>query len=92
MTVAEDNRLFIIGGSCGSSYYKDFFVLDTDPAPIVLPLRGPPLKHLLAHYCNNPTFSDVQLLVEGRVFYGHKLVLSLLGERFRAMFASGMRE
>ena len=32
MTLVDD-KLYIIGGSCGSSYYKDFFMLDTDPAP-----------------------------------------------------------
>jgi len=32
MTVVDD-KLFIVGGSCGSSYYKDFFIVDTDPAP-----------------------------------------------------------
>lgn len=34
MTVVED-KLYIIGGSCGSSYYRDFFVIDTDPPPII---------------------------------------------------------
>lgn len=32
-TTVVDDKLYIIGGSCGSSYYKNFFVLDTDPAP-----------------------------------------------------------
>ena len=32
MTVVED-FLYIIGGSCGQNYFKDFFCIDIDPAP-----------------------------------------------------------
>jgi hypothetical protein len=32
MTVVQ-GKLFIIGGSFGQNYFKEFYVLDTDPAP-----------------------------------------------------------
>lgn len=34
----------------------------------------------------------IEQLVEGRVVYAHKLILSALSERFRGMFSSGFRE
>ena len=31
-------------------------------------------------------------MIEGKPFYGHKVILSLLCERFKAMFKTGMKE
>nr|CAD7400182.1 unnamed protein product [Timema poppensis] len=39
-------------------------------------------------FVNNPELSDVQFRVEGRVFYGHKIVLVTWSPRFRAMLSS----
>lgn len=36
------------------------------------------LKSGLRDYCNSPEFSDILFMVEGRPFYGHKMVLSIL--------------
>ena len=36
---------------------------------------------------NKEEFSDVTFYVEGKPFYGHKIVISQLSEKFRAMFA-----
>ena len=36
---------------------------------------------------NKPEFSDVTFFVEGKPFYGHKIVISQLSEKFKAMFA-----
>jgi ankyrin repeat/BTB/POZ domain-containing protein 2 len=35
---------------------------------------------------NNSEFSDVTFIVEGRPFYGHKIIISQLSEKFKAMF------
>ena len=43
-------------------------------------------------HINQPQFSDVTFIVEGRKFYAHKLVLSLISDHFRSMFKSGMVE
>lgn len=39
-------------------------------------------------FVNNPELSDVQFRVEGRLFYGHKIVLVTWSPRFRAMLSS----
>lgn len=43
-------------------------------------------------FVNNPELSDVQFLVEGRVFYAHKIVLVTSSPRFRGMLSSRLCE
>ncbi|XP_043259698.1 ankyrin repeat and BTB/POZ domain-containing protein 2 [Colletes gigas] len=43
-------------------------------------------------FVNNPELSDVQFRVEGRVFYGHKIVLVTSSPRFRNMLSSKLCE
>jgi leucine-zipper-like transcriptional regulator 1 len=43
-------------------------------------------------YANRLEFSDITFIVEGKKFFAHKLILSLLSERFKAMFSIGMAE
>lgn len=43
-------------------------------------------------FVNNPELSDVQFRVEGRVFYGHKIVLITSSSRFRNMLSSKLCE
>lgn len=91
MTAVQD-KLFVIGGSSGSTYHKDFFIIETDPCPevgILTPL-GP--RHMYQEYCNKPKFSDVQFLLEGKIFYGHKIILSSMCEKFKTMFEMGFKE
>ena len=45
-----------------------------------------------ARYVNCPELSDVRFLVEGKVVYGHKIILTLLSERFRAMLGGEFLE
>lgn len=37
---------------------------------------------------NQKEFSDVTFMVEGRPFYGHKIIISQLSEKFKAMFSA----
>ena len=41
---------------------------------------------------NNPDLSDVTFMVEGKPFYAHKNIVSILSEKYRAMFKVGMME
>ncbi|XP_011298194.1 ankyrin repeat and BTB/POZ domain-containing protein BTBD11 isoform X2 [Fopius arisanus] len=43
-------------------------------------------------FVNNPELSDVQFRVEGKVFYGHKIVLVTSSPRFRNMLSSKLCE
>jgi len=92
---AVGRHIYVFGGSCGTDYLNDFFVLDTDPAP-AMKITEPPspqlYAHRLQHFYNDEEFSDVTFLVEGRKVFGHKLVLSSVSDCFRAMFMTGFRE
>ena len=90
-----DRMLFIIGGSYGQDYLKDVYILDTDPSPEWNSKSSGSKKKLLnnlSEYINSEAFSDIVFIVEGKKFYAHRLVLSLLSEKFRAMFTVGMKE
>ena len=85
-----NRSLVVFGGSHGSDYINDFFVLDTDPPPVAAvtaPSCTKRLRSNLHDFVNSPSFSDVEFLVEGHRVYGHKVILSLLSERFRSMFS-----
>lgn len=88
-------QIYVFGGSCGSDYLNDFFVLDSDPAPQAI-VTEPTSLHLverrLRHFFNDEEFSDVVFLVQGRRVYGHKMVLAIVSDCFRAMFTAGFRE
>ena len=92
---AVHRRLFVFGGSCGSDYLNDFFVLDTDPPPratVDEPASLQLFERRLKHFFNDEEFSDVCFVVEGKHVFGHKLVLSIVSDCFRAMFTTGFRE
>ena len=91
-------KLYIIGGSYGQDYLKDVYELDTDPMPewdweSHGNVRGPlNLSFGIASMMNNEDFSDVTFVVEGKPFYAHKSIISILSEKYRAMFKAGMME
>ena len=92
---AVNRRLYVFGGSCGTDYLNDFFVLDTDPPPQVVvtePASVQLLERRLRHFWNDEEFSDVTFVVEGKRVFGHKLILSIVSDCFRAMFTTGFRE
>lgn len=90
-----DRRLIIFGGSHGTKYLGDMYLLDTDPvpepvvcAPSCLQLITSDLRLFLdrPHDASGGGFSDVVLRVEGQPIRAHRIVLSMASERFRAMF------
>jgi hypothetical protein len=90
-----DHRVFVFGGSHGSEYRDDFYILDADPIPYVHIGKQTSMKMMrdtMGTFLNNKEFSDITFLVDGKVVYGHKVVLSLLSETFRTMFTCGFRE
>ncbi|CEM12535.1 unnamed protein product [Vitrella brassicaformis CCMP3155] len=91
-----DRKVFVLGGSFGPTYFRDCHILDTDPAPDVSRSETSSslekLRTSLMEFRNNPTFSDITFIVEGRQYYAHRIILCLLSDRFRAMFTSGMKE
>ena len=92
---AVGSCIYVFGGSCGTDYLSDFFVLATDPPPtikITEPASPQLYARRLSHFFNNEEFADVIFVVEGREVYGHKLVLSTVSDCFRAMFMTGFRE
>ena len=92
---AVNRKIYVFGGSCGSDYLNDFYVLDTDPPPratVTEPTSLGLIERRLRHFFNDEEFSDVTFLVQGRKVYGHKMVLSIVSDCFRAMFTSGFRE
>ena len=92
---AVNRKIYVFGGSCGSDYLNDFFVLDSDPPPNAI-VTEPTSLHLverrLRHFFNCEEFADVTFIVQGRKVYGHKMVLSIVSDCFRAMFTAGFRE
>jgi hypothetical protein len=92
---AVGRHIYVFGGSCGTDYLSDLFVLDTDPPPL-MKLTESTCPELVArrlkHFFNDEEFSDVTFLVEGREVHGHKLILSTVSDCFRAMFMTGFKE
>jgi len=41
---------------------------------------------------NSPELSDVELLVDGKVVYGHRVILAARSEFFKALFFGGLKE
>ncbi|KAL4376071.1 hypothetical protein GQ457_02G003240 [Hibiscus cannabinus] len=67
---------------------KDTSLSSVDAAP----LSPTPQVYLGEQYVNNPTLSDVTFLVEGKIFYAHRICLLASSDAFRAMFDGGYRE
>lgn len=72
-------------------------MLDTDPAPqayVTEPTSFRLFDNRIQYFYDNEEFSDVIFLVEGRRVFGHKMILSIVSDCFRAMFrpTTGFRE
>lgn len=87
--------MVVLGGSCRDVYNEKLFMLDIEPAPKFPPpdtLYHGILIDRLRETLNSNCFSDIKLRVENQVVYGHRLLLCLLSEKFRAMLGNGMLE
>lgn len=51
--------------------------------PIVKDVKN--TSRIDAKFVNNPEMSDVQFLVDGRLFFGHRIVLVNASEKFREL-------
>ena len=67
---------------------KDVYELDTDPCPEwdFEPKSKEKLFSGIATLVNNPELSDVTFMIEGKPFYAHKNIVSVLSEKYKAMF------
>jgi hypothetical protein len=78
---AVGSQIYVFGGSCGSDYLNDFYVLDTDPPPHAAVSTDSSLELIerrLRHFFNDEEFSDVTFIVQGRKVYGHKMILAIV--------------
>jgi N-acetylneuraminic acid mutarotase len=75
-----DKKIYIIGGSYGQEYNRDVYIIDTDPCPEWdFQFKGKKkLMKSLREFVNQEKFSDLTFIVEGRKFYAHRIVISLL--------------
>jgi len=75
-----DKKIYIIGGSYGQEYNRDVYIIDTDPRPEWdYQFKGKKkLVKNLREFVNQEKFSDITFIVEGRKFFAHRIVLSLL--------------
>jgi len=94
---AVDRFIYVFGGSCGTHYLSDFFILDSDPPKfpqVTKPTSQKLVGNRLKYLCNSEEFADVIFIVEGRRIYAHKLILALASDFYGAMFAvsNGFRE
>lgn len=78
-------KLYIIGGSYGQDYLKDVHILDTDPCPEFSLHDNESIENSstqqkffkgVLSMLNQEEFSDIIFRVDGKNFYGHRIIIS----------------
>ena len=82
------NSMFVFGGYNGNVVLNDFYEFRF--TPFVIP--PPKLVEDMQRLIDNPTFSDVVFIVEGREIHAVRAHLGIRSEHFRALLFGGMRE
>jgi hypothetical protein len=96
--VVRDRLIYIYGGGKNSnSSLNDVHVLEIDPEPPCRTVKFQAKDRMfenLKNFYNNPFLCDIIIIMEksDAVFYAHKFVLSILCEKFKAMFSFGFEE
>ncbi|CAI9281102.1 unnamed protein product [Lactuca saligna] len=70
------------------SFVADYWIFISSLVDYTLLIKE---VYLGEQYVNNPTLSDVTLMIEGKRFYAHRICLLASSDAFRAMFDGGYR-
>jgi len=92
--VIRNNQMLIFGGFDGNKWLNDMYILDVgifELHELEMMCVKSAMKNM-KKIINDPKFSDITLVVEGKPLYVHKAILSTQCEHFRAMFLNGMKE
>jgi hypothetical protein len=89
--VVYQDSLYCFGGYSGSERINEFIKFDFALYDLTFDVPPATIQHDLRAMVNNPTFSDVTFVVEGREIYAHKLML-VRCEYFHSLFMGSMRE
>lgn len=92
--VIRNKQMLIFGGFDGNKWLNDMYILNVgvlelkEHEQLCMQSTMKNMKKLI----NDPTFSDITLVVEGKPLYLHKAILATQCEHFKKMFSIGMKE
>ena len=87
-------KLLIYAGFNGTKWLSDLYLLDVGrfEESELNEESNQNFVSNMASLINNPEFSDIRIIVEGRPIYCHRAILACQCERFKALLSAGMRE